>query len=273
MTNKLNNLKTILYESYDGVAWVTLNRPDAHNAFTELMREECRTIWRALRSDDDIRVVVLTGAGEEAFCTGIDRNEPFTALDGPAIYGTSNNFMYDDPGKDLGPKSNDLWKPVIGAINGMACGGAFYFLAECDILIAAEHATFFEPHVTYGMAAVYEPMQMLAKMPFGEVMRMSLTGNAERISANTALRMGLVSEVIPQEQLKTSAANLGKTIANNPPWAVQGTLRAIWAAQDLGRLGARDVAAALYAAAIDPESLSKGIQTFDEKERPLPWIR
>ena len=174
----------------DHVATVVLNRPEAGNAFTAVMQSELRDLWIAMRSDDDVRVVVLTGSGDRAFCTGIDRNEPFTALDdSPAFYGTSNNFMYDDPGDWLGPKSNDLWKPVIGAVNGMACGGAFYLLGECDVLIAAEHATFFDPHVTYGMPAIYEPMKMLSKMPFGEVMRMSLTGNAERISAGTALRM------------------------------------------------------------------------------------
>ena len=125
--------ETISYEERDHVAWVTLNRPEAHNAFTALMQEECQDLWRSLRTDDGVRVVVLTMEG------------------GQALYGTSNNFMYDDPGDRLGPKSNDLWKPVIGAVNGMACGGAFYLLGECDILIAADHATFFDPHVTYGM--------------------------------------------------------------------------------------------------------------------------
>ena len=183
--------ETLVVGVRDHVASVTLNRPEALNAFTVVMRRECRDLWTALRSDDDVRVVVLTGAGDTAFCVGIDRDEPFTALDdSPALYGTSNNFMYDDPGDWLGPKSNNLWKPVIGAVNGMACGGAFYLLGECDVLIAAEHATFFDPHVTFGMPAIYEPMKMLTRMPFGEVMRMSLTGDTERISAETALREG-----------------------------------------------------------------------------------
>ncbi|MED5167583.1 MAG: enoyl-CoA hydratase-related protein, partial [Actinomycetota bacterium] len=107
------NYETLVVEERDRVAWVTLNRPEAHNAFTALMQEECRNLWRSLRTNDEVRVVVLTGAGEQAFCVGIDRNEPFTALgDSSSLYGTSNNFMYDDPGDWLGPKSNDLWKPV-----------------------------------------------------------------------------------------------------------------------------------------------------------------
>ena len=198
----------------DHVATVVLNRPEAANAFTAAMQREFRDLWATLRSDDAVRVVVLTGSGDRAFCPGIDRDEPFTALeDSPALYGTSNNFMYDDPGDWLGPKSNDLWKPVIGAVNGMACGGAFYLLGECDVLIAAEHATFFDPHVSYGMPAIYEPMKMLPRMPFGEVMRMSLTGSAERISAETALRMGLVTEVVPAAELAGAAARLAASIA------------------------------------------------------------
>ena len=266
--------ETISYEERDHVAWVTLNRPDAHNAFTALMQEECQDLWRSLRTDDGVRVVVLTGAGERAFCVGIDRDEPFTALgDSPALYGTSNNFMYDDPGDWLGPKSNDLWKPVIGAVNGMACGGAFYLLGECDVLIAAEHATFFDPHVTYGMPAIYEPMKMLSRMPFGEVMRMSLTGSAERISAGTALRMGLVTEVVPAADLAGAAAGLAASIAANPPWAVQGTLRAIWAAQDLGPLGARSVATALLSTATDKDALRSGTEQFTSGGRVEPRIR
>jgi len=258
----------------DHVATVVLNRPEAGNAFTAVMQSELRDLWIAMRSDDDVRVVVLTGSGDRAFCTGIDRNEPFTALDdSPAFYGTSNNFMYDDPGDWLGPKSNDLWKPVIGAVNGMACGGAFYLLGECDVLIAAEHATFFDPHVTYGMPAIYEPMKMLSKMPFGEVMRMSLTGNAERISAGTALRMGLVTEVVPAADLAGAAAGLAASIAANPPWAVQGTLRAIWAARDLGPLGSRSIATALLSTATDKDAMRSGAEQFTSGGRIGPRIR
>ncbi len=258
----------------DHVATVVLNRPEAGNAFTAVMQSELRDLWIAMRSDDDVRVVVLTGSGDRAFCTGIDRNEPFTALDdSPALYGTSNNFMYDDPGDWLGPKSNDLWKPVIGAVNGMACGGAFYLLGECDVLIAAEHATFFDPHVTYGMPAIYEPMKMLSKMPFGEVMRMSLTGNAERISAGTALRMGLVTEVVPAADLVGAAAGLAASIAANPPWAVQGTLRAIWAARDLGPLGSRSIATALLSTATDKDAMRSGAEQFTSGGRIGPRIR
>ena len=167
----MTDFETLLYTESDGVAWVTLNRPQALNSFDNTMRAELRGLWRALRTNDDVRCVVLTGAGERAFCVGIDRTaeDTYVIFERDTFYGTSNNYMYDDPGDDIGPKANDLWKPVICAVNGMACGGAFYMLAECDIIIAADHATFFDPHVTYGQAAVYEPnMKLLQHISAGQ---------------------------------------------------------------------------------------------------------
>ena len=179
----MTDFETLLYTESDGVAWVTLNRPDVLNSFDNKMREELKGLWRSLRTNDDVRSIVLTGAGERAFCVGIDRGaeDTYVIFEQDTFYGTSNNYMYDDPGEDIGPKANDLWKPVICAVNGMACGGAFYMLAECDIIIAAEHATFFDPHVTYGQAAVYEPMKLLQHISLGNVMRLSLLGSHERI--------------------------------------------------------------------------------------------
>ena len=140
--------ETLGYEESGGVAWVTLNRPGVMNSFNTTMQRELRSVWRWLRRHDDVRVVVLTGAGDKAFCTGIDRSEalaegprpgrggsrPSAPSSGPGPSGDpkadealhigsgSTPFMFDDPGENLGPKSNDLWKPVIAAVNGMACG-------------------------------------------------------------------------------------------------------------------------------------------------------
>ena len=107
----------------------------------------------------------------------------------PDVVGSgSTPFKFNDPGDNIGPKSCDLWKPVIAAVNGMACGGAFYMLGEVEFIIAAEHATFFDPHVTYGMTAAFEPIHMRRSMPFGEIMRLSLLGNYERLSATARVR-------------------------------------------------------------------------------------
>ena len=146
-----------------------------------------------MRRHDDVRCVVLTGAGEKAFCTGIDRMEQMggdtdETTDDDVVGSGETPFMFNDPGDNIGPKSCDLWKPVIAAVNGMACGGAFYMLGEVEFIIAAEHATFFDPHVTYGMTAAFEPIHMSGVMPFGEIMRLSLLGNHERLSAAARVR-------------------------------------------------------------------------------------
>src|SRR3954471_11090355 len=188
------------------------------------MREELGGLWTSFRDDDDVRCVVLTGAGDKAFCTGIDRTE--ISADRAKAF---DPLTFEDPGRDLGPKSRGLWKPVIAAVNGMACGGAFYMLGESDVILASETATFFYPHVTYGLPAVYEPILMTGRMMFGDLARMSLLGAAERMSAETALRSGLVTEVTPPDELLERATWVAETIAAQPKAAVQSTLRTLWA--------------------------------------------
>ena len=257
------------------VCRVTLDRPEALNAFNDQMQDELRRTWRALRRIDEVRAVVLGATGDRAFCAGVDRGQVMPALEraGAGLYGTSNDYMYDDPGADLGPKSCDLWKPVVAAVNGMCCGGAFYLIAECDVIVAAEGATFFDPHVTYGMAAVYEPMKMAQRMPLGEILRLTLLGSHERMTAATALRIGLVSEVVPAAELADAAGWLADTIASQPPQAVQGSLRAIWAANDLGRLDALAVAPAVLAAGTSAEALAEGQADFESGRRITPRLR
>ncbi len=200
----MSELETLLYEESDGVAWITLNRPEALNAFDAVMQQELRGLWAELRVNDDVRCIVVTGSGDRAFCTGLDRGEieDIDQLPPGKLPGYNTPWDFDDPGKSVCPKSNDLWKPVIAAVNGMACGGAFYILGEVDFIIAAEHATFFDPHVTYGMPTAFEPIFLLHKMPFQEVMRLSLLGAHERLSARRAYEVGLVSEVVPGDELR-----------------------------------------------------------------------
>ncbi|TMK86521.1 MAG: enoyl-CoA hydratase/isomerase family protein, partial [Actinobacteria bacterium] len=263
--------ETLLYEEVDGVAWVTMNRPDALNAFNFQMQRELKDVWRSLRRSSDVRCAVLTGAGERAFCVGIDREESMGSWRSADDFGKNDlaangqppgwgPWHSDDPGENIGPKTNDLWKPVIAAVNGMACGGAFYLLGEVDIIIAAEHATFFDPHVTFGMTACYESMHMLQKMPFGEIMRVALLGASERMTAKRAFDIGLVSEVVPGEQLREAAAWVANTIAQSPPIPVQGTVRSLWLARELSRMQALDAAKVVIKLGSDPQSLFDGQQ-------------
>ena len=267
--------ETIQIDIADHVCRVTLDRPEVLNAFNDRMRQEIRCTWRALREMDEVRAVVVTGTGEKAFCVGVDRSDALVALEGTGgkLYGTSNNYMYDDPGDDIGPKACDLWKPVIAAVNGICCAGAFYLVAESDIIIAAEHATFFDSHVTYGMAAVYEPMKLVQRMPLGEVLRLALVGSHERMTAQTAQRVGLVSEVVPLEELQDAADRLAGIIASQPPEAVQGTLRAIWAANDMGRLDALAMAPSILTTGTSVDTLAEGQTAFSEGKRIEPRLR
>ncbi len=272
--------ETLLLERDEGVATVTLNRPAAHNAFDARMRVELRDVWARLRRDDDVRAVVLTGAGDKAFCSGVDRHETMgdgasaSDREGPMaaapIGRVGGPFQFDDPGAWICPKQCDLWKPIVAAVNGMACGGAFYLLGECDVIIAAEHATFFDPHVTYGMVAVYEPIHLLQKLPLGEILRLSLLGGSERMSAERAHQVGLVSEVVPASELSERAGWCAQTIAASPPLAVQGTLRAIWEAHEMARRQALAMGSAFVGLGTDDASIRQGQQRFVSGER-IDW--
>jgi len=267
--------ETLLYDERDGVAWVTLNRPDVHNAFNSLMQRELHALWRLLRRHDPVKCIVLTGAGEKAFSTGIDRMEQMggegdESTDPDVVGSGGTPFMFNDPGDNIGPKSCDLWKPVIAAVNGMACGGAFYMLGEVEFIIAAEHATFFDPHVTYGMTAAFEPIHMSGIMPFPEIMRLSLLGNYERMSAQRAYEIGMVSEVTPKAQLHERARWAATTIASQPRLAIEGTVRAIWGARELGQRQAVRLGYAYVAMGTNQDSIAEGQELFASGKR-VEW--
>jgi enoyl-CoA hydratase/carnithine racemase len=253
----MTHFETIRFEVDEGVGVVTLNRPQVHNAFDAAMRAELAGLWTSLREDDDVRCVVLTGAGDKAFCTGIDRSE--ISAEGAARF---DPLTFEDPGRDLGPKSRGLWKPVIAAVNGMACGGAFYMLGEAEFIVAAEHATFFDPHLSYGMTAVYEPILTMARMPFGELMRMTLLGTAERMSARRAHEIGLVSDVVPGEGLLEAAMEPARVIASHPPRAVQATVRTLWAARELATRQAVELGAEFLNLGTSGDDLAAGQEAF-----------
>lgn len=269
-----SSLETLQVRIDDGVAWVILNRPEVRNAINATMQNELAQVWDAFRSDDEVRCIVLTGEGK-AFCTGIDRaeaisdenNEAMAAGDYP---GYPTPWMYDDPGRDIGPKSRDLFKPVIAAVNGMACGGAFYLLGEVEFIVAAEDATFFDPHVTYGMTAAFEPMLMLDKMPFGEIMRLSLLGASERMSAKRACEIGLVTEVVTAAALRSHVGMLAQEIAAAPPLVVQGTLRALWTALELPRPQAIATANLFTRIGSDANAFKAGQERFSSGNR-VEW--
>jgi enoyl-CoA hydratase/carnithine racemase len=270
--------ETVLFsKGDDGIARVSLNRPEVRNAINAQMQRELREIWDDIRYDGNVRCVILSGEGG-AFCTGIDRGEAMTEENIAGIAagnypGYPTAWMYDDPGRDIGPKSRDCWKPVIAAVRGMACGGAFYFLGEVEFIIAADDATFFDPHVTYGMTAAFEPIQMLRKMPFQEIMRLSLLGVDERMSAERAREIGMVSEVVPVDQLMERAEWAAGVIANSPALAIQGTMRALWTGLEVSRQQGIELANLFTRIGNDAVAFAEGQKRFESGQRPKPNLR
>jgi enoyl-CoA hydratase/carnithine racemase len=152
----------------------------------------------------------------------------------------------------------------------MACGGAFYMLGETEFIIAAEHATFFDPHVTYGMCAAFEPIHMAGITPFCEIMRLSLMGNYERLSAQRAYQVGMVSEVVPGDQLRGRAHEVAAIIASQPRLAIEGTVRAIWGARQYGSRSAVGLGYAYVAMGTNQDSIAEGQQLFASGKR-VEW--
>jgi enoyl-CoA hydratase/carnithine racemase len=263
--------ETVIYEVADKVATITINRPEAMNSFTFRMMEEFAQLWHDIQFDDAIHAVVLRAAPGRAFCTGVDVNA--VARGEPPPVNLDHIWHCNDPGEWLGPKSRQCWKPVIAAVHGMAAGGAFYWLNEADIVIASEDATFFDPHVTYGQAAVYEPMLLRQYISLGNVLRIALLGARERVSARTALDIGLITEVVTADELAAQAAWLGESIASVDPDVIAGTLRAAWAANDLGRLGATTMAPSILSTSINKDVMAAGNQAFENQPRIKPRIR
>lgn len=256
--------ETLLVDVADGIASVTLNRPDRMNSFDSVMVEELSRLWRGLKTDDAVRCIVLTGSGDRAFCTGIDRS---------LVEFTFDPFSYEDLGASIGPKSCGLWKPVIAAVNGVACGGAFYLLGEVEFIVAADHATFFDPHLTYAMAAIYEPTRMASRMPFGEIMRMTLLGSREHMSAGRAYEIGLASEIVTGDALAGRAAEIAAVIAAAPTAAVQATVRNLWLSHEPARRNALDIAPLVYFAGWSGSDIEAGQTQFASGHRVEPWIR
>lgn len=216
---------TIRYEtSPDKVATITLDRPEVLNAFDRTMCEEMRVAWRLVKDDPGVHAVVLRAAGDRAFCAGLDTRQS---------YGQPEDvWNHEDPGELLSPKWQQVWKPVVCAVQGLCTAGAFYFVNESDIVICSPQATFFDSHVTYGMVSALEPVGLMRKVGLAHTLRMALTGNDERVTAETALRIGLVTEVVPADSLWARAHDLAASIAAKPSAATQGTVRAIWESLD-----------------------------------------
>jgi enoyl-CoA hydratase/carnithine racemase len=220
-----DTFETIRYEvGPDHVATITLNRPEVLNAFDRQMCEEVRAAWRRVKDDAAVHAVVLRAEGDRAFCAGLDTSKPYGQPD--------DIWNHEDPGELLSPKWQQVWKPVVCAVQGICTAGALYFLNEADIVICSPEATFFDSHVTFGMVSALEPVGLMRRVGLAQTLRIALTGNDERVTATTALGIGLVTEVVDRAELWDRAHELAAGIATKPSAATQGTVRAIWESLD-----------------------------------------
>jgi enoyl-CoA hydratase/carnithine racemase len=217
--------ETLRLERRGPVGWLVFDRPEAGNAMDARMMDELERAWRRLDDDPDVRVIVNTGAGD-AFQTGLDLAQ--LARDPQALREQSRRTKRFE--LRFTAWHNEVWKPVIAAVNGVCAGGGLHFVADADIVIASTRASFVDPHVSVGQATVYETIALAKKSPMESVFRMAFVGRHERLSAARAYELGICSEVVAPDVLDAAAQALGETIARHPSEDLARTKRALWAA-------------------------------------------
>ena len=254
---------TLLVERHGDVGWLIFDRPDVGNAMDAQMLDELEAAWRELDDDDRVRVIVNTGAGR-SFQTGLDVVQ--LSRDPEALREQSRRTRRAE--LRLSAWHNGVETPVIAAVNGTCAGGGLHFVADADVVIAAEDATFFDPHVSIGQVTAYEAITLLRKMPAEAVMRMALVGRHERISAARALELGMVSQVVETDRLREAAQELAERIARNSPAAMAATKRALWAAFESGLTEACRVGAAELTSMWGHPDQEEGPRAFAEGRDP-----
>jgi enoyl-CoA hydratase/carnithine racemase len=205
----------IVEEPAPGVVLVRLNRPDRLNALSAELMSGLEELWIRLRQRSDVRCVVLTGTGR-GFCSGADAG--FLAADrAPRGEGLDDELSFV-PGRVL-----DV--PVVVAVNGICAGGGLHFVADADVVIAAEGATFLDPHVSVGQVSGIEPPSLALRLPLPVISRMALMGRHERLAARRLYELGLVTELVEESGLVDRAVEIARAIASASPAAVRATRR------------------------------------------------
>lgn len=249
--------ENILFEVEDHVATITLNRPERLNATDDVSRTELATAWGMVRDDPQVRVAIITGAGDRAFSVGQD------------IRATSEKGIKNKvPGSRL---HHEVWKPVICALNGMVVGGGLHQVADADLVIAADHAMIFDTHCKVGNVFALEPVTLLRRMPLSMVMQIALLPDSGRLTAARAHEIGLVNEVVPLDELMPRARAMAAEIAQLSPGTVEASIKAMWTSLDVGLQPAFDVAYrfVLQHQLTHPD-YHEGMRAFAEK-RPPEW--
>jgi 2-(1,2-epoxy-1,2-dihydrophenyl)acetyl-CoA isomerase len=264
------DFETIIYEKQDGIATITLNRPERMNAFNDKMIEEWAVALEDARLDRDVLVVILTGAGR-GFCAGADlRGESGVAevgrSEGPVSAADQRNWLRD--GVQRVPRQVALLdKPYIAAVNGAAVGAGMDMASQCDIRIASEHARFGMTYARVGLVPGDGGCWYLPRI-VGIAKALELIWSAEVIDAQEALRIGYVSKVVPAESLMEETRALARKLAAGPAVAMQLSKRLLYRGLDTGILEHLEAAAHAMAIVQSTEDAREGPRAFMENRQP-----
>jgi enoyl-CoA hydratase/carnithine racemase len=245
----------VLYRVEDGVAWLEINRPDSRNALSQAVREGLWDGFRRFNDDADAQVLILTAAGDKAFCAGGDLKEMATN----ALTIPPPDFL-PYPGRNI-----EVTKPLIAAVNGVAYAGGFLLAQLCDLVIAADTAVFAITEAKVGRGTPWAaPLPNL--IPPRVAMELLLTGTP--ISAQRAYEVGLVNKVVPLAELRTTALEMAQTIAANAPLSVRAAKALVHAAAELPQQAAWDEGDRLFESVYLSADAQEGPQAFREKRAP-----
>ncbi len=250
---------TLLVDVDDsGIATVTINRPDKLNALNADVIDDLDAFFSRAETDESIKGIILTGAGEKSFVAGADIAR-FRELDGPS------GRLFADRGQAVFNRIENLPKPVIAAINGFALGGGSELALACHIRIAADNAVFGQPEVNLGILPGYGATQRLPRLVgLGIATELILTGNM--IKADRAHAIGLANQVVPAAELMGAARKMMGTILSKAPIAVALSLKALRVA-DRPLAEGLDVEAGLFGEACDTEDFKEGVEAFLGKRK------
>jgi E-phenylitaconyl-CoA hydratase len=258
-------LEGVTYERRHGIATITLNRPDRGNSLTPSMQHVMRAIWADVRENHEVRVAILTAAGDRHFCTGFDMAES----DGP----DSADVFANRPLADAihwSPYQNRVWKPVICCVNGLCIGGGHHFVVDSDIVIASRNASFMDTHVNIGMVGAVENVGLATRLPLGAALRMTLVGRDYRMPAERAYQLGLVDEIVATPaELESAALEIAQSMLKNSPQAMALSKQAVWAARERGYSDALEYAWSLLRVHWGHPDFAEGPRAFAAKREPV----
>jgi enoyl-CoA hydratase/carnithine racemase len=257
----------IRYDIAERTATITLDRPEQLNALHPAMIAELRRAYADAEADDAVWTIVVTGNGR-AFCTGADVAE--IPDDGRVVYDEPylSTFAQWEAPQEGTPPFRTMTKPIVAAINGLCCGAGLDWVTTGDIVIASERAQFFDPHVSIGLVSGREMVRLARVLPTNVAMRVALTGKHERMSAQRAYELGLVSEVVEHDRLLERAQEIAGIVNRNAPLAVRGTRLAIRRGLDLPMHEAEVMAETFRERVVRTDDAKEGPRAFVEKRDP-----